>query len=61
MKLKLIKERDPENKFDNTDVEFSADIITLDDAAEVFEDFLKACGFSLKHVDIITGVEDEKE
>jgi hypothetical protein len=46
MKLILKKLRDPDNEHDQTDVTLEADsIIALDDALEVLEVFLTACGF----------------
>lgn len=46
MRLILIKERDPDNRFDNTDVQISAEVTTLDEAQAAFEDFLRGCGFA---------------
>lgn len=59
MSYKFIKTKSEDNQFDKTNVtiELPHNEVSLDDMFELFEDFLKACGFNLKgRVDII---EDE--
>jgi hypothetical protein len=43
--MKFIKIKDLTNPHDTDTITFESDIITLDDALESFECFLKACGF----------------
>ena len=45
---KFIKIKDPENEFDNADIEFTVDCETRVEMCDYFADFLKACGFSVK-------------
>lgn len=42
---KFIKLRNPENRFDNTEVEVSVEAETLDELLEAFQDFLLACSY----------------
>jgi hypothetical protein len=54
MSYKFVKTRDPENHFDNSDVLIRTDSHDLLELLEEFENFLKACGFSLEgHLDIV--------
>jgi hypothetical protein len=41
----FIKRKDPENRFDCTDVKIRVESPSLNDVLEAFEEFLKACGF----------------
>lgn len=53
---KFIKTKDPDNKFSITNVEIQTvhDELTITDLLEVFEDFLRACGYQFKgKLDII--------
>lgn len=50
------KLRDPNNKYDTTDVIFKVEAITLPELIEAFEDFLKATGFVInpkEHLDLV--------
>jgi len=42
---RFIKEKDKDNKFDNTDVELKSESQTIPDLLDDFEDFLRGCGF----------------
>jgi hypothetical protein len=53
MKIKLVKLPDESSEFDNSKVIITGEINTLDEALELYEDFLRACGFSLMG-DLIT-------
>ena len=48
--FKFIKKKDPDNNFDHADIEFTieSDNMSKDDLKELFVDFLKACGYSIK-------------
>jgi len=48
--FKFIKTKDPDNKFDHADIEFTieSDNMSKDDLKQLFVDFLKACGYSIK-------------
>lgn len=39
-------QRDPENRFDTTDITFEVDTVSLAELVQAFEHFLKASGFS---------------
>lgn len=39
------KFKDPENKFDNSDLVMTCDTIVLSELLENFENFLKGCGY----------------
>lgn len=57
---KFLKTKDPENRFDISDVALQSDNqVTIDDLNEMYERYLLACGFCFKgHVRIIE--EDEE-
>lgn len=48
--FKFIKTKDPDNNFDHVGIEFTieSDNMSKDDLKELFVDFLKACGYSIK-------------
>ena len=48
MYYKFIKEKDPENRFDNTTVVLECETVELGELLEGFTDFLRGCGFSVK-------------
>ena len=56
---KFIKTRNPENRFDNTEVEITLDAVTLEDMLETFTEFLFACGYYPKGE--LMFVEEENE
>ena len=45
MKLRFIKERDNENEYDNTAIQFKTIAECLPEVLEDFESFLRACGY----------------
>lgn len=47
MKLKFIKTKDPDNRFDQSELEFTTDHVTLDDILIDFTSFLRGCGFTI--------------
>lgn len=47
MSMKFIKIKDPENRFDQTDIEFSVNHECLPDILEAFGCFLRGCGFTI--------------
>jgi len=55
-KFTFTKTKDPENKFDISNVTMEIEAENLRDILEHFEDFLKACGF---HIKGYIGVKDE--
>ena len=61
--MKFIKEKDPNNKFDTTNIVFETESITLDDILCDFADFLKACGYSLPNSDtpIILDINEDEQ
>ena len=48
--FKFIKEKDTENKYDKTKVifEITETELTLTELREIFDDFCRACGYSVK-------------
>ena len=58
--IKFYKSHDPDNKYDRTDVLLQTDNqASIDDLVEMFEEFLKACGYHYAgHFEI---VEDDDE
>ena len=52
------KIRDPENKFDNVDLEMTVDAVTKAELLTAFREFLLGCGY---HVDSLEEVELEKD
>lgn len=53
-KYTFTKEKDPDNKFDNTKVVIELDTENRSDLLEVFREFLLACGFSVNgSIDIV--------
>ena len=48
---KFIYIKDPDNKFDNTDITFEVDASCLSDIQEAFNSFIVACGFIIKDED----------
>lgn len=57
--IKFFKSHDPDNKFDKSDVLLqTGNQATIEDLTEMFEGFLKACGYHYKgHFEM---VEDEE-
>lgn len=45
---KFIKTRNPENRFDNTEVKITVEAESLEEMLEAFHDFLFACSFRPK-------------
>jgi hypothetical protein len=46
MSYKFIKVKDPENRFETTDIEFKVETSSLLELIQEFEYFLKGCGFA---------------
>lgn len=44
-KYKFVKEKDPNNKYDNATIEFDMEVETWTDLLEYFNEFILACGF----------------
>lgn len=47
-KYKFIKYQDPQNPYDTTKVVLSSDTVCIDTLLGDIEDFLRACGFTVK-------------
>lgn len=47
-KFTFVKHVDPNNEFDNTKIEFTVEEQSLSEIIEVFEDFLRGCGFIIQ-------------
>ncbi len=61
-KFVLKKLKDPDNKFDNTDVVIRIEAETLSELLEGMEDFIRGCGFHLDGtLDIISNEEINNE
>lgn len=58
---KFVKMRDPENRHDTTDVIIRFDAVTLDEMAEVFAEFLAACGFQIQDKEVIFWDKEKEE
>lgn len=43
--FKFVKTRDPDNRFDNTDVMVRVDTVDRAELFDAFKEFLLACGF----------------
>jgi len=52
---KFKKVSDPQNRFDNVEIEHSADVVTASDLAEAFYFFAIGCGF--QPTSVISGME----
>jgi hypothetical protein len=53
-KFTFIKEKDPDNKYDNTKVIIELDTESRADLLETFKEFLLACGFSVNgYIDVV--------
>ena len=51
---KFIKTRNPENRFDNTEVEMTVEAESYPELLEAFQDFLLACSFRPEgHLDFV--------
>lgn len=59
--FRFIKERDPNNRFDNLDIEMKTDASSLPEILEIFESFLRASGFCFNGELVIEEVEDFDE
>lgn len=59
-KITLKKVKDPDNRFDLSDVLVEADIETLDELADVITSFIHACGYS-SDVSCVFSDGDEEE
>lgn len=52
--IKFIKIRNPDNRFDQTDIEVSTDYECLPEIFQEFKGFLQACGFIIDgDIDVI--------
>jgi hypothetical protein len=58
-KYALVKERDKDNHFDNSDVIIQFDAISLDDMLSSYEEFLRACGFQIETGSLTISESDE--
>lgn len=59
---KFIKLRNPENKFDNIEVEMTVEAESLQEMLEAFEDFLFTCSYRPKgHLDFVEEEESPNE
>lgn len=56
----FIKRRDPENRFDTTDVIFRVDTVSKNELLDAMGQFLKACGFYVQG-ELVDYVENVKE
>lgn len=60
MKIKFVKERDLDNPFSVSDIDFTVHAVSLPDMVENFELFLRACGFIFDgHLDIVEDEDDK--
>jgi hypothetical protein len=53
MQYKFSKTKDPENKYDTSNVVVESNGVTLSELLEDFGGFLKACGFQFYELDAI--------
>lgn len=55
------KYKDPNNKFDNTDVELTTEAVTVTEVLADFLDFLSGCGYNVTDLrnEIIYGEKEE--
>lgn len=56
---KFTKQRDTKNEFDTTTVEITCETAGLDELIECFEEFLAACGFGKKQIQLDV-IDDER-
>ena len=56
------KEKDRENRFDNTTVEIAVETESRDEILPAFEEFLRGCGFYIKDtIEVVMEEADDKE
>jgi len=59
MIIKFIKHKDPENRYDVSNVEYSLEVDTLNEIVDEFKYFLKGCGFYESQIKKVFNEEDE--
>lgn len=55
------KIRDPENKFDNVDLEMTVDTISKNEIIDAFREFLLGCGYQIDLLEEVETVTKEEK